>query len=99
MYNIKCADNLYQQALSMFLTISVYDNLSQSQDQTVLNKQNQDLIKAIEVLFKGAWSYLSKFSFPFHLTNYYSKHVNFKFQLKRSSRLDVQSNFVYYSQL
>ena len=36
-------------------------------------------------------------SFLFHLKNHHSKDVNFKFHLKRSSRLDVRSNFVYCS--
>ena len=39
----------------------------------------------------------SKFSFLFHLKNHYSKDVNFKFQLKQSSRLEIRSNFVYCS--
>ena len=43
---------------------------------------------------KGARSYFSKFSFLFHLKNHHSKDVNFKFQSKQSSCLDVQSNFV-----
>ena len=47
--------------------------------------------------FKGARSYFSKFSFLFYLKNHHSKDANFKFQLKRSSRLDVRSNFVYCS--
>ena len=48
---------------------------------------------------KGAWSYFSTFSFLFHLKNHHSKDVNFKFGLKRSSRLDVRSNFVIFSSL
>ena len=36
----------------------------------------------------------SNFSFLFHLKNHYSKDVNFKFHLKRSSCLDVRSNSV-----
>ena len=46
---------------------------------------------------KDARSYFTKFSFLFHFKNHYYKDVNFKFQLKRSRRLDVQSNFVYCS--
>ena len=45
--------------------------------------------------FKGARSYFLKFSSLFHLKNHHSKGVNLKFQLKRSSRLDERSNFVY----
>ena len=37
----------------------------------------------------------SKFSFLFHLKHLHSKEVNLKFQLKRSSRFDVRSNFVH----
>ena len=37
------------------------------------------------------------FSFLFHLKNHHSKDVKLKFQLKRSSHLDVQSKFVYCS--
>ena len=40
---------------------------------------------------KGARSYFSKFCCLFHLKNHHSKDVNLKFQLKRSSRLDLQS--------
>ena len=40
---------------------------------------------------KGAQSYFSKFCCLFHLKNHHSKDVNLKFQLKRSSRLDLQS--------
>ena len=36
-------------------------------------------------------SYFSKFCFLFHLKNHHSKDVNFKFQLKQSSHLDVGS--------
>ena len=42
-----------------------------------------------------AWSYLSNFSFLFHLKNHHSKDVDFKFQLRRSSRSNLPSNFVY----
>ena len=45
---------------------------------------------------KGAWSYFSKFSFLLDVKNHHSKDVNFKFQLKRLSHLDVQRNFVYW---
>ena len=48
-------------------------------------------------LIKGARSYVSKFSFLFHLENHHSKDVNFKFQLKRSSCLDVRSNFAHFT--
>ena len=44
-------------------------------------------------MLKGARSYFSKFSSLFYLKNHHSKDVNFKFQLKRSSRLDIRSNF------
>ena len=43
-------------------------------------------------LIKDAQSYFSKLSFLLHLKNHYSKDVNSKIQLKRSSRLDVRSN-------
>ena len=42
-------------------------------------------------------SCLLKFSFLFNLKNHFSKDVTFKFQLKRSSRLELRSNFVYCS--
>ena len=45
----------------------------------------------LKFTFKGAQSYFSRFSFLFHLKNHLSKDVNFKFQLKQSSRLDVQT--------
>ena len=45
-----------------------------------------------DFVIKVARSYFSKFSFLFHLKNHYSKAVNLKFWLKRSSRLDVRSN-------
>ena len=44
---------------------------------------------------EAARSYFSKFSSLFHLKNHHSKDVNFKFQLKRSSHLDVRINCVY----
>ena len=47
---------------------------------------------------KGVGSYSSKLCFLFHLKNHHSQRsVNFKFQLKQSSHLDVWCNFVYYS--
>ena len=38
-----------------------------------------------------------KIKFSVSLKDHHSKDVNLKFQLKRSSRLDVGSNFVYFS--
>ena len=46
---------------------------------------------------KGAGSCFSKFSFLFHLKDHYTKDVNFEFQLNRSNRLDVGSDFVHCS--
>ena len=47
-------------------------------------------------MFKGSRSYSSKLSSPKNLKNHHSKDVNLKLQWKRSSRLDLRSNFVYY---
>ena len=44
-----------------------------------------------------ARSCFSKFSFLFHLKDHYTKDVNFEFQLNRSNRLDVASDFVHCS--
>ena len=44
----------------------------------------------MDTRINGARSYISKFSFLFHLENRHTKAVNSKFELKRSSRLDVQ---------
>ena len=47
--------------------------------------------------FKDARSCFSKFSFLFHLKDHHIKDINFKFQLNRSSRLDVGNYFVDHS--
>ena len=46
-------------------------------------------MRSIFNLLKGVRSYFSKLVSLFHLQNRHSKDVNFKFQLKRSSRLDL----------
>ena len=43
------------------------------------------------LLLKGARFYFSKFSFLIYLKDHHTKDVNLKFQLNRSSRLDVGS--------
>ena len=48
--------------------------------------------KGVEIDVKDAKSYFSKFSSLFPWKNHLSKDVNFKFRLKCSSRLDLQSN-------
>ena len=65
-------------------------------DKCELQKLMTKIKNFYMISVKGVRSYFFfKITFLFNLKNHNSKDVNFKFQLKRSSRLDVRSNFVY----
>ena len=87
-------ENLYQHYLNTCIYF-LYRHIGLVLHLSMISKATQFFIVSVHHHFKDAWSYFSKFSFLFHLKNHQSKGVNIKFQLKRSSRLDVPSNLVY----
>ena len=86
-YSLKKCTNY---TTNMFVFLVPYDDMS-----TIARTLRCQVSQTVDI--KDARSYFQKFSFLFHLKNHLSKDVNFKFQLKRSSLLDVRSNFVYCS--